>query len=98
MSDKTAENILKLPEAAGLSFADTLKRSCEQALLAGTGLTIDAGETQRIGTPCVQVLVSAALSFEKIGGGAFAVANPSVAFTETVSALGLTQFFKPAGT
>lgn len=97
MSDKTTENILKLPEAAGLTFADTLKHRCDEAIATGAGLTIDASETQRIGTPCIQVLVSAALSFEK-AGGALTVANPSEAFNETVSALGLTQFFKPAGT
>ncbi len=97
MSNETADNILKLPEVADLTFAHTLKQRCEKALAAGSGLSVDAGETQRIGTPCLQVLVSASVSFEKAGGAAFAVTNPSGAFADTVSTLGLSQFFKLAG-
>lgn len=97
MSDETADNILKLPEVADLTFVQTLKQRCEQALQAGAGLTIDAGVTQRISTPCLQVLVSASLSFEKAGSAAFTVTNASGAFADTAATLGLSQFFKLAG-
>jgi chemotaxis protein CheX len=97
MSNVSADNVLKLPAVADLTFATALKQQCEQALSSGTGLTVDASETQRIGTPCLQVLVTAAKCFEKAGGATLVIANPSGAFAETAATLGLSASLKLTG-
>ena len=89
MSNEPTDNLLKLPAVADLTFAPTLQQSAEQALSNSTGLTIDASEVQRIFTPCLQVLLAAARNFQNAGGAQFTIANPSEAFCESVSSLGL---------
>jgi chemotaxis protein CheX len=97
MSDEKTDNIRKLPAVADLTFAPVLKQRAEQALAAGTGLVVDASETQRIGTPCLQVLVAATASLDKEGGPTLTITNPSGEFIEAVSTLGLSVSLKVAG-
>ncbi len=78
-----------LPAVADLVEAGPLKKRLEQALAAGTGLTVDASAVQRISSPCLQVLVAGMGSFAKAGGPSLVIGEPSEAFRETASVLGL---------
>lgn len=78
-----------LPAVADLMQAGPLKEQLLQSLNAGTSVTIDASCVQRLSSPCLQVLVAGKQSFAKAGGASLVIANPSDAFRETVSVLGL---------
>ncbi len=80
-----------LPAVADLVEAGTLKARLEQSLAAGTGLTVDASAVQRISSPCLQVLVAGVSSFAKAGGPSLEIGEPSEAFRETASVLGLIE-------
>lgn len=54
----------------------------------GGPLEVDASRVAEIGSPCVQVLLSAAESW-RADGAAFAVVAPSPAFLATIGHLGL---------
>jgi anti-anti-sigma regulatory factor len=85
MSGGTAEQTVELPAVADLTFARTLKEMLAQALAARAELKIDASQVQRIGSPCLQVLVSATNAC----GSKPTFVDPSTEFIETVSILGL---------
>ena len=89
MSSGTAEQPVELPAVADLTFARTLKELLATGLAAGKGLAIDASKVQRIGSPCLQVLVSASNACVQAGGSKPAFLNPSTDFLETVALLGL---------
>jgi len=89
MSSETTNNSFTLPMVADLTFAPILKQRSEQALAAGTGLVLDCSQMQRIGTPCLQILIGAVDAFTRAGGPALVISNPSEVFLEAVSTLGL---------
>lgn len=78
-----------LPAVADLVEAGPLKARLEQSLALGSGLTVDASAVQRISSPCLQVLVAGVSSFAKAGGPSLVIGEPSEAFRETASVLGL---------
>jgi chemotaxis protein CheX len=78
-----------LPAVADLVEAGRLKTCFEQALATGMGIEVDASGVQRISSPCLQVLVAGVSAFAKAGGPSLVIAQPSEAFRETVSVLGL---------
>ena len=78
-----------LSAVADLSQAGPLKTRLEEALASGTGVTVDASAVQRISSPCLQVLVAGVTTFAKAGGAALVIKEPSEAFRETASVLGL---------
>jgi len=80
---------VSLPAVADLTAAGPLKATLEQALADGNGVIVDASAVQRVSSPCLQVLVAGALSFAKAGGTSLSIGDPSDAFCETVSLLGL---------
>ena len=82
-------NCVPLPAVADLVEAGPLKARLEQALTDGTGLTVNASAVQRISSPCLQVLVAGVRSFAKAGGPSLVIGEPSEAFRETASVLGL---------
>lgn len=84
-----AGDSVSLSAVADLVEAGPLKARLEQALASGSGLTVDASAVQRISSPCLQVLVAGVSSFAKAGGPSLVIAEPSAAFRETVSVLGL---------
>ncbi len=84
-----ASDCVPLPAVADLVEAGPLKARLEQALAAGAGITVEASAVQRISSPCLQVLVAGVNSFAKAGGPSLVIADPSEAFCETVSVLGL---------
>ena len=80
---------VSLPAVADLLQADTLKMQLEHGLASGSEMTIDASAVQRISSPFLQVLVAGVVAFAKAGGPSLTISNPSAAFLETVSTLGL---------
>ncbi len=78
-----------LPAVVDLLQAGALKAQLEQGLASGSSMTIDAAAVQRISSPCLQILVAGAAAFAKAGGPSMTIVNPSTAFLETVSLLGL---------
>jgi len=52
-------------------------------------MTIDASQVQRVSSLCLQVLAAGVRAFVAAGGAALTIANPSSAFLDTVSVLGL---------
>jgi anti-anti-sigma regulatory factor len=86
---ESVSDSVTLPAVADLTEAGPLKLRLEEALASGTGLTVDASAVQRISSPCLQVLVAGVAAFAKAGGAALAIGNPSEAFRETATVLGL---------
>ena len=84
-----SDDSVPLPAVVDLPQASVLKAQLEQALASGRGLAIDGSAVQRISSPCLQVLVAGTNAFAKAGGPHMAIVNPSAAFLETVSTLGL---------
>lgn len=78
-----------LPPVADLTEAGPLKERMLQALAAGTDMTIDASTVQRVSSPCLQMLVAGKQAFAKADGPTLVIVDPSQAFRETVSVLGL---------
>lgn len=94
MAEAEESDGVVLPPVADLTAAAPLKSRLEAALASGSGLTVDASAVQRISSPCLQVLAAAVASFATAGGAALAIGDPSDAFRETVSVLGLTNALK----
>ena len=80
---------LSLPAIADLLQAAPLKQELERALASGGGVVVDASAVQRISSPYLQVLLAGQNAFAKAGGPSLSITNPSAAFLETVSVLGL---------
>jgi anti-anti-sigma regulatory factor len=89
VAGETVGDSVLLPAVADLTEAGPLKQRFEQALTNGNGLTVDASAVQRISSPCLQVLVAGVAAFAKAGGAELAICDPSEAFKETASTLGL---------
>jgi len=86
---ESGSDSMTLSAVADLTQAGPLKARLEEALASGTGMTVDASAVQRLSSPCLQVLVAGVTTFAKAGGAALVIANPSEAFRETASVLGL---------
>lgn len=79
---------IHLPEILDSSAASALR----EVLLAqrGEALVIHADGVERISTPCLQVLMSAAATWLADGVG-FAISGPSAMVVETVALLGISR-------
>ena len=53
----------------------------------GAALTLDASRVERLGAPCLQVLMAAAVSWRADGKG-FTIADPSPAFLNSLRLMG----------
>ncbi|HEY0282461.1 MAG TPA: STAS domain-containing protein, partial [Rhizomicrobium sp.] len=87
---------ITLPAVVDLLQAGMLKAQLERGLASGCGMTITASAVQRVSSPCLQVLAAGVSAFEKAGGPSLTIADPSPAFLETVSMLGLTDALRLA--
>jgi len=83
--------VLKLPAILDLTQAAALKAELLAALAKGDGLDLDAGDVQRLTSPCAQVLASAVRAFAAAGGPSLVVSNASQSFHETVCGLALCE-------
>lgn len=82
---------LALPAVLDLTVGAELKRNLESALVKGCGVDLDAGNVQRVSSPCLQVLAAAVASFREAGGPMLRFGNVSAEFRETASTLGLDE-------
>ncbi|MDF1608831.1 STAS domain-containing protein [Hoeflea sp. YIM 152468] len=87
-SDGTSPKVLKLPEVLDLNAASRLH---EQVLaLKGEDIDIDASDVSRVGAQCMQVLLSAAMTWRAEDQN-FKVEKASDAFVKTLNLLGISD-------
>ena len=79
--------VLTLPGTADLTISQELKAALQSALAGGAGIDIDAGQVEKITTPCLQIVVSGAAAFAEAGGPAMRITNASPIFARAVSDL-----------
>jgi len=82
-------NVYVLPEVMDLKAASALTQSIVG--FQGTALTLDASRVARIGGLCLQVLLSARLTW-KVDRLPFTVVSPSPVFSESVALFGVPHF------
>lgn len=87
-SDATSRRILKLPQVLDLNAAGRLHE--EVLAHRGADIDIDASEVARVGAQCIQVLLSAAISW-RAEDRCFKVGKASDAFTKTLELLGISD-------
>jgi len=87
-SDAAPRKILKLPQVLDLNAAGRLHE--EVLAHRGADIDIDASEVGRVGAQCVQVLLSAAISW-RAENLCFKVEQASDAFTKTLELLGISD-------
>jgi two-component system, chemotaxis family, chemotaxis protein CheY len=84
MNGNTNEAPLKLPEILDLSAADGFLDLMRHHVNGVVPVRIDASEVETITIPCIQIILSAALSREAV-----TIINPSVAFISAFEDLGI---------
>ncbi len=86
---------LRLPTVVDTAVAQSLKSEMLLPFYAGEGLSVDASEVERISTPGLQLLWSAAASF-RASGLDLSIQCPSQAFLAALSdaALDLSNTFQ----
>ena len=89
MAEPTTSNVYVLPEVMDLKAATVLA----QRILGfqGRPLTLDASRVERIGGLCLQILLSARLSW-KVDRVPFGIVNPSPIFSESLALFGVPRF------
>ncbi|MEH6476535.1 MAG: STAS domain-containing protein [Sneathiella sp.] len=92
MLTETSGAMVPLPHILNLSVAEELREKFLQHLPLGTDLELDASQVETITTPCIQVIVAAGISIEDVGNK-LTIHNPSTAFSDAFSDLGLTEYF-----
>ena len=89
---KTDEGVqLGLVASMDLRAAEPLLHSLHEILGQGGKVVIDAAAVDRLSTPCVQILLSAAQHMEQ-HGIPFVIRSPSDAFVSAFDDLGLFSF------
>jgi chemotaxis protein CheX len=87
-SDATPRTILKLPKVLDLNAAGRLH---EQVLAhRGADIDVDASEVVRVGAQCIQVLLSAVMSW-RAENLRFKVESASNSFVNTLDLLGISD-------
>ena len=89
---ETSDTQVSLPPILNLSVAEELREKFLQHIPLGSDLELDASQVETITTPCVQVIVAAGISIEDVGNK-LAIHNPSTAFSDAFSDLGLNEYF-----
>jgi anti-anti-sigma regulatory factor len=79
-----------LPAYLDAEAAEALIPTLRARLAAGAGIALDASAVRRVGTPAVQVLISAATSALAVGQ-AFGVTSASDEFAASLEDLGLSE-------
>lgn len=77
-----------LPSSITIETIETLLGDLNKLSLSGNGLTVDAAQVEIITTPGVQVMLALGKSFAHLGGK-LTISQPSSAFTQAFTALGL---------
>lgn len=84
-------SVLGLVASMDLRAAEPLLHSFHEILAKGGKVVIDAGAVERLSTPCIQILLSAAQQMEQ-NGIPFVLKAPSDAFVSAFDDLGLFSF------
>ncbi|HEX2593832.1 MAG TPA: STAS domain-containing protein [Rhizomicrobium sp.] len=90
--DAQAVETMQLASILDLTAAAGVKHELAAMLARSNSILLDASAVQRITTPVLQVLVSAAHS-AKAAGGEIRISDPSSAFTDTIRLLSLGDTF-----
>jgi anti-anti-sigma regulatory factor len=61
-ADQAPDQALSLPASLDLTCADSLHHALQDHIAQQRGVLLDGREVERVGTPCVQLLVAAAAS------------------------------------
>jgi anti-anti-sigma regulatory factor len=85
----TSNDSVLLPAVVDLSQAGELVARLQRGLASGCEMTIDGSAVRRISSPCLEVLVAGMNAFAKADGPSMKIVNPSAAFLDTVTTLGL---------
>lgn len=95
MSDgsETSENRYILPRELDLLAAEDLKEKMLDYLHQDSSLVLEAGEVERVSTPCISVIYSAGVAFHE-AGRKFQIENPSSYLNDGLTALGLDDYFQ----
>lgn len=83
-----------LPSSLGLVDSGPLLTALRDSLIARNAVRVDGAAVERISTPCIQLLVAAALN-ARSEGLVFELASPSSALNEALADLGVAQFLTP---
>ncbi len=84
---------IDLGSVLDIRAAEPLKNVLRKAISKGKPLTLDVGSVERMSTPCIQVLISAA-TVMKEAEAVFTIASPSDTFIESFNELGLFPVLK----
>ena len=87
MTSEQTQLIFELPAVLDLKAAAPLAERLRA--LRGAALSLDAGRVEWLGGQCLQVLLSAALSW-RADGAALTLSGPSPAFCDGLRLLGVT--------
>ncbi len=79
---------LRLGPLLDLTAADALHRQLQERVEHGGALNIDGADVERVSTPCLQLLVAAALS-ARAHGMPFGIVTPSTVLGSAIADLGL---------
>lgn len=82
---------ISLPPVLDIAAAAELKRELLEVLASGNSVNVDAGAVQRVTTPCLQVLASAARSIAQAGGGRMRLHSMKADLAENIRMLGLAE-------
>lgn len=83
---KEASATITLPDELDIRAATPL--AAKLAAARGTDLTLDLSQVERVGAQCLQLLLSAAATWDA-DGAELALKEPSPAFTDAVAIAGL---------
>lgn len=84
---------IKLLSILDMSAADDLLESLKVCVGKYQKLILDAGDVERVSTPCIQVLLAAASKMAEAGGH-FSVKNVTPNFERGMRELGLSEHLK----
>lgn len=85
---------MRLAENLDLEQAGPLQHSLHARILAGTDIVLDGSSVERVTTPCIQVLLSAALTCNQ-KKRRFCLQEPSPALQAALDDLHVQDFLTP---
>jgi anti-anti-sigma regulatory factor len=93
MTGSFVDGVYNLPSRVDISCAVDVYKEINEAVSDNKNITFSASNVERITTPGIQLLISAANTI-KAKGGTFLVSWPSDIFKETLSDLGFSNQLK----
>ncbi|NVK18304.1 MAG: STAS domain-containing protein [Methylocystaceae bacterium] len=83
--------IIRLQPILDMSASDDLLESLRSCIPAHKKMVLDAGDVERVSTPCIQVLLAAAKKMKQVGGQ-FSIENVTPKFEQSMRELGLSEY------